>query len=484
MSMIRADARSTARRGGPSCSTAARTSTSSATATSSRAGSATATYPLHLHPDDLAARTIRATPAGPGRTGRAEAVVARRLQRPRPAARSDGRLHLRQPGHDPQRRGRCSCGAASPSSTSRRSSTGRRARTRHFSAAEPAGAAAPDPGLRGRAGIVQVPGWRDLRHRSFMRIGEYVPARPAATIVAVTRTKSVHAPVVANEPAVARTSPGSSSRRPDRARSGSPASSSSSGSGRAPSGSRSRSPTRIPRRARSRLDHPGHRQEHRRTSSSCASATRSPTSPGRSGGPTDLLEPATPCASAAASGPRSSCRSPRSSTRRGVAVTSIIGGRSREWVILEDELRAGRRGHHLHRRRQLRPAGLRHPGARRRARGGRRRRGLRGRPGADDAGRRRADPAPRGPDHRLAQRDHGRRHRDVRRLPGHGRRRDAATPASTGPSSTATGRLRGAGRPARPPTARSSRRRSSTRRLPGPDGWPPGPRRLRRAARR
>ena len=39
---------------------------------------------------------------------------------------------------------------------------------------------------------------------------------------------------------------------------------------------------------------------------------------------------------------------------------------------------------------------------------------------------------------RLAQRDHARRDRDVRRLPRPGRRQDASTPASTGPSSTPT----------------------------------------------
>ncbi len=49
--------------------------------------------------------------------------------------------------------------------------------------------------------------------------------------------------------------------------------------------------------------------------------------------------------------------------RRGVPVTSVIGGRSREWVILEDELRRLRRGRHVHRRRQLRAARLRDRGA-------------------------------------------------------------------------------------------------------------------------
>ena len=123
---------------------------------------------------------------------------------------------------------------------------------------------------------------------------------------------------------------------------------------------------------------------------------------------------------------------------RGVAVTSH---RRRPVTRVGDpRARAAqrRRRRHLHRRRQLRPAGLRHGGPPRRARRGRRRRRLRRRTGADDARGRRADPAARRADDRLAQPDHGRRHRDVRRLPGHGRRPRPATPASTDPSSTPT----------------------------------------------
>ncbi len=87
----------------------------------------------------------------------------------------------------------------------------------------------------------------------------------------------------------------------------------------------------------------------------------------RPAGPPDRAHrlAATRSASAAASGPRSSFRIAQELPRRGVAVTSVIGGRSREWVILEEELRRDRRGHRLHRRRQLRPAGLRDRGARR-----------------------------------------------------------------------------------------------------------------------
>ena len=109
---------------------------------------------------------------------------------------------------------------------------------------------------------------------------------------------------------------------------------------------------------------------------------------------------------------------------RGVRVTSVIGGRSREWVILEDELRRARRGHRLHRRRLVRPARLRD-----------RRRWPTCSPAAtstavyavgpvpDDARRRRADAAARRAHDRVAQPDHGRRHRHVRRLPRVGRRR-------------------------------------------------------------
>ena len=47
-------------------------------------------------------------------------------------------------------------------------------------------------------------------------------------------------------------------------------------------------------------------------------------------------------------------------------VISIVGGRTKELVILEEEIaRDQRRAHHHHRRRQLRPQGLRHrPAAR------------------------------------------------------------------------------------------------------------------------
>ena len=55
---------------------------------------------------------------------------------------------------------------------------------------------------------------------------------------------------------------------------------------------------------------------------------------------------------------------------RGVAVTSIIGGRSREWVIFEEELRRYGDGRGVHRRRLLRPPRLRDRRAQGPARGG------------------------------------------------------------------------------------------------------------------
>ena len=124
--------------------------------------------------------------------------------------------------------------------------------------------------------------------------------------------------------------------------------------------------------------------------------------------------------------------------RRGVAVTSVIGGRSREWVILEDELRTagdvivctddgsyGRHGFVTEALKDLCEAG-----------------------GIDEVFA--VGPVPmmravaeltrpvRDPDHGVAQRDHGRRDRDVRRLPRVDRRRDAVRLRRRARSSTAT----------------------------------------------
>ena len=156
--------------------------------------------------------------------------------------------------------------------------------------------------------------------------------------------------------------------------------------------------------------HPGDRQEHRGPRRAGASATRSRTSPGRSAGRPSCSSTGARSASAAASARPSSTRSPGARSPR-------RAGHQHHRRALEGvgDLRGGaaarRRGRHLHRRRQLRPPRLRDRGAQGRARGGRRRRRLRRRPGADDARRRRADPAVRRADHRLAQPDHGRRHR-------------------------------------------------------------------------
>ena len=73
------------------------------------------------------------------------------------------------------------------------------------------------------------------------------------------------------------------------------------------------------------------------TSSSSSRATRSPTSPGRSASPTELhrARPRRVRRRRRRHGGHPAHR-PGARTRRGVAVTSVIGGRSREWVILED----------------------------------------------------------------------------------------------------------------------------------------------------
>ena len=91
-------------------------------------------------------------------------------------------------------------------------------------------------------------------------------------------------------------------------------------------------------------------------------------SPARSAAPTDLIERGHAVCVGGGVGTAVILPIAQELDRRGVKVTSVIGGRSREWVILEDELRRGGRGRDLHRRRQLRPPGLRDPGAGGRAR--------------------------------------------------------------------------------------------------------------------
>ena len=158
-----------------------------------------------------------------------------------------------------------------------------------------------------------------------------------------------------------------------------------------------------------------------------------------------------------------------------------------------------RRGRRLHRRRLVRAPRVRH----RRARGPARRRPhrprLRGRPGTHDARRRRADRAPRRPHHGLAQRDHGRRHGHVWRLPRErrwpvavrvrGRTRVRRPPRRlrapgrppghlSGERATRHGSTRLPGRPAR--VGRASR----GRRHEGPTGPRPAPAHGHRAPRR
>ena len=171
----------------------------------------------------------------------------------------------------------------------------------------------------------------------------------------------------------------------------------------------------APRRRR----HHGHRGAARQSHCTCSTA-------------------ATPSASAAAWARPSSTRSPRRWPRNGVKVTSIIGGRSREWVIYEEELRAagevivctddgsyGRHGFVTEALKDLCEAG-----------------------GIDEVFAVGPVPMMRAcseltrpygdQDDRLAQLDHDRRDGHVRRLPRRDRRQDASTRAATALSSTAT----------------------------------------------
>jgi len=111
--------------------------------------------------------------------------------------------------------------------------------------------------------------------------------------------------------------------------------------------------------------------------------------------------------------------------KNGVKVTSVIGGRSREWVIYEDELRATGEVIVCTDDRQLWPPGLRDGGPQGTVRGRGHRRGLRHRPGADDAGLLRAHaPVLGSRTTGLAELDHDRRDGHVRRLPCRHRRQD------------------------------------------------------------
>ena len=184
--------------------------------------------------------------------------------------------------------------------------------------------------------------------------------------------------------------------------------------------------------------HPGHRQEHDGPRRARGRATPSATSPARwAGRPscssghavcvgggvgTAVVLPDRPGARiAAASRSRASSAAARAS---GSSSRTSCAGYG-EVVVCTDDGSYGRHGFVTQALADVLDAGGD-------------RRGLRRRPGADDARRGRADPPVRGPDHRLAQPDHGRRHRHVRRLPGRASAARRCTPASTGPSSTAT----------------------------------------------
>ncbi len=188
---------------------------------------------------------------------------------------------------------------------------------------------------------------------------------------------------------------------------------------------------------------------------------RSRTSSARSATPRNWSRPGGRSASAAASARPWCFRSSRASPPRR-RVTSVIGGRSKEWVIFEAELRRlgevvvctddgsyGRKGF-------VTQAA---------ADSGGRRRGHRlcRRPGADDARGGGTDP-PAGRAHdRVVEPAHGRRHRHVRRVPREHRRPDVL-PAWTVPNSTGTRWISTCWPTASPPTANLS---SRARRLPG-----------------
>ena len=110
-----------------------------------------------------------------------------------------------------------------------------------------------------------------------------------------------------------------------------------------------------PERRHDHAHHPGHRQEHHgpvelRPGDAITDVA------GPLGSPTELIEHGHAVCVGGGVGTAVIHPIAQELARRGVRVTSVIGGRSREWVILEDELRRRGRGRHLHRRRQLRPA--------------------------------------------------------------------------------------------------------------------------------
>ena len=199
-------------------------------------------------------------------------------------------------------------------------------------------------------------------------------------------------------------------------------------------GSRSPSPTPTPSAATSRSSS---RASGRPPSCSTRSrpATRSSTSWAPWGGHPRSRSSGPRASSAGGVGAAIAYPTAVALKKAGNRVISILGGRTRELVVLEDEIRAasdevivttddgsyGRKGlvtdalQKLHRRRREDRLRAGH------------------RPDPDDAGGGRDHPAPRDPDRGQPELDHDRRHRDVRRLPGEHRRARAQFACVDGP---------------------------------------------------
>ena len=124
----------------------------------------------------------------------------------------------------------------------------------------------------------------------------------------------------------------------------------------------------------------------------------------------------------------------------GAYVIGVLGFRNRGLVFWEDKFRAVlRRADPVHRRRLGRHQGPGHRGHQAGDREARRHRGAGGhRPAGDDEGLRRGHAPAQDPHDGEPEPGHGRRHRDVRRLPREDRRRRSSSPAWTARTSTAT----------------------------------------------
>ncbi len=207
-------------------------------------------------------------------------------------------------------------------------------------------------------------------------------------------------------------------------------------------------------------------------------ATPSSTSSGRSGSPPRSSSFGTAVVIGGGVGAAIAYPTAVALKKAGNRVISILGGRTRDLVILEDEIRAasdevhvttddgsyGEKGLVTDALQKLIDAG-----ADDRLRAGHR-------PDPDDAGGRRDHPPPRHPDRRQPELDHGRRNRHVRGLPGEHRREEPVRlrrrtgvrrpPRWTSTSSAAATRCT-AGRRPRPWTGSSPTPRSELARVPG-----------------